>query len=95
LGEPRILEKALLDAGFKDVVIESVDAPLRMNSAVECLQFEQESFGALHQMLTGLSATEQDDAWDEIETALLQFEADGQFTGPCELLIASGTKRAT
>lgn len=92
LGEPSILEKALLDAGFKDVVIESVDAPLRMNSALECLQFEQESFGALHQMLTGLSATEQDDAWDEIETALLQFEADGQFTGPCELLIASGTK---
>jgi len=43
-------------------------------------------------MLTGLSAMEQDDAWDEIEQALQQFEADGQFTGPCQLLIASGTK---
>jgi len=92
LGEPSVLKKALLDAGFNDVVVKSVDAPLRMASAVECLQFEQESFGALHQMLAGLSPVEQDDAWNEIETALLQFEADGQFTGPCELLIAAGTK---
>jgi len=92
LGEPSVLEKSLRNAGFKDVVVQAVDAPLRMNSAVECLQFEQESFGALHQMLAGLSDVEKDDAWNEIENALLQFEADSQFTGPCELLIASGTK---
>jgi len=92
LGDPVLLEKTLLDAGFKDVDIEAIDAPLRMESAVECLQFEQESFGALHQMLGGLSAMEQDDAWNEIETALSQFEDDGQYTGPCEMLVASATK---
>jgi len=92
LGDPAILEKSLLDAGFKGVDIEVVDAPLRLESAVECLQFEQESFGALHQMLGGLSAMEQDDAWNEIETALLQYEDDGQFIGPCEMLVASATK---
>ncbi|MDQ6968376.1 MAG: class I SAM-dependent methyltransferase [Mariprofundaceae bacterium] len=92
LGDPLVLEKSLLDAGFKDVEVATIDAPLRMESALECLQFEQESFGALHQMLGSLSAIEQDDAWREIETALLQFESDGKFTGPCKMLVASGTK---
>ncbi|WP_200951023.1 hypothetical protein [Mesorhizobium sp. Root695] len=64
--------------------IEKVSAPVRLQSALECLRFEQESFGALHQMLAGLSPSEQDDAWAEIETALGQFEHDGQFEGPCE-----------
>jgi len=92
LGDPLILEQALLDAGFHDIEIRAVDAPLRMESAADCLKFEQESFGALHQMLSGLSDVEQDDAWNEIEAALVQFESDGQFNGPCEMLIASAVK---
>ena len=92
LGDPAILEKSFLDAGFKNIDIQAVEAPLRMESAADCLQFEQESFGALHQMLAGLSSMEQDDAWSEIEEALLQYENDGQFTGPCEMLIASAEK---
>ena len=65
---------------------------LSFASAVECLQFEQESFGALHQMLSGLSDAERDEAWNEIEDALGQFENKGQFEGPCEMLVAVGTK---
>ncbi len=94
LGDKDVLRKTLEDAGFCDVEIETIDAPVRLPSAAECLQFEQESFGALHQMLSGLSATEQDEAWDEIEQALSQFEKNGQFTGPCEMLVAAGTKPA-
>lgn len=63
-----------------------------MSSAPECLQFEQESFGALHQMLAGLSDMEQDEAWCKIEQALTQFETNGQFKGPCEMLVAVGSK---
>ncbi|MBN4082292.1 class I SAM-dependent methyltransferase [Mariprofundus ferrooxydans] len=74
LGDPLVLEKSLLDAGFHDVEIQVIDAPLHMESAVKCLQFEQ------------------DDAWSEIETALQQFETDGQFTGLCEVLVASAAK---
>ncbi|MEA3278361.1 MAG: methyltransferase domain-containing protein [Pseudomonadota bacterium] len=92
LGAEGVLEKAFKDAGFKDVQVESVDAPVRLSSASECLQFEQESFGALHQMLSGLSDVEQDAAWEEIEEALRQFEGDQRFEGPCEMLIAVGTK---
>lgn len=92
LGQPEVLEKALSDAGFKDIRIEKRDAPVRVASASECLQFEQESFGALHQMLGGLSDAEKDEAWEEIEQALKQFENGQQFEGPCEMLIAAGTR---
>lgn len=92
LGQPEVLKKALADAGFRDVRIEKVDAPVRVATASECLQFEQESFGALHQMLGGLSDAEKDEAWEEIEQALQQFETGQQFEGPCEVLIAVGTR---
>lgn len=92
LGDADVLEELFLDAGFRDVEIQTINAPLRMKSAFECLQFEQESFGALHQMLSGLSAIEQDDAWAEIEQALGQFEGKGGFEGPCEMLVAAARK---
>jgi len=92
LGAEGKLEKAFADAGLRNVHIETINAPVRVSSAAECLQFEQESFGALHQMLSGLSDAEQDEAWAEIEESLQQFEINGQFEGPCEMLVAVGTK---
>ena len=92
LGTEASLEKAFAQAGLKNIEVETVNAPVRLSSAAECLQFEQESFAALHQMLSSLSDTEKDDAWDEIEEALAQFESNGQFEGPCEMLVAVGTK---
>ncbi len=92
LGDPDVLATRLREAGFHDIRVERVDAPVRLQSAAECLQFEQESFGALHQMLAGLSEPEQDDAWAEIEEALREFEVVGTFEGPCEMLVACGTK---
>ncbi len=92
LGGDNKLTEVFSQAGFKDIEIETINAPVRMSSATECLQFEQESFGALHQMMSGLSGSEQDEAWCEIEEALTQFETDGQFEGPCEMRVAVGTK---
>jgi len=92
LGDPDVLAARFEEAGFRDVQVERVNAPVRLKSAAECLQFEQESFGALHQMLAGLTEPEQDDAWAEIETALGEFEVSGKFEGPCEMLVACGTK---
>jgi len=79
-------------AGFDDVEVHRVEAPLQLGSAAECAQLERESFGALHQMLSGLSASEQDEAWAEIEEALGRFEADGAFAGPCELVVGGGVR---
>lgn len=78
-------------AGFRDVEVHRVEAPLELASAAECATLERESFGALHQMLSGLSEDERQDTWREIESALAQFETETGFSGPCELLVGVGT----
>jgi SAM-dependent methyltransferase len=92
LGQPGVLEAELAEAGFEEIEVVRVDAPVRFVSAAECVRFERESFGALHQMLAGLDAAEREAAWDEIETELRRFEGPDGFEGPCELLVAAGTK---
>ncbi len=92
LGAPGALQHAYEQVGFHDVEVRIVDAPLQLASAAECVRFEQESFGALHQMLSGLDDDGRDAAWAEIQAELSQFEGPGGFTGPCELVVAAGTK---
>lgn len=92
VGSPGVLEDLLTEAGFRDVTVEALDAPLRLSSAADCLRFERESFGALHQMLAGVGVEEREDVWDEVHQVLRQYQADDGFVGPCELLIGSGTR---
>jgi SAM-dependent methyltransferase len=92
LGGEGVLARALETAGFRDVEVRTVSAPLRMASAAQCMRFERESFGALHQMLSGLDDRGRAEAWAEIEESLRKFERDGGFEGPCELLLAVGVK---
>ncbi len=92
LGAEGIIEKVFLQAGFINVKAEIVDSPLLLPSAKECVQFEKESFGALHQMMSGLSATEKESVWEEIERELQKFETENNFIGPCEMLVAVGEK---
>ncbi len=93
LGNPGVLEGLYKQAGFHDVQIRVVPAPVRMKSAAECVRFERESFGALHQMLSGISSdAERESVWDEIARELRQFETPRGFEGPCELIIGVGTK---
>jgi SAM-dependent methyltransferase len=92
LGEPGVIESAYERAGLGAVETRRMAAPLRLASAAECVRFQQESFGALHQMLAGLSDEGRADAWVEIEQALGRFERGGGFEAPCELLVAAGTR---
>ncbi len=89
LGGDGALAAAYLAAGFRDPEVRSVEAPLRMASAAECTRFERESFGALHQMLSGLGETEQEAAWAEIQAALREFEGPDGFVAPCRLLVGA------
>lgn len=92
LGSPGVLEAAYQKAGFRDVRIRLVPSPLRMPSAAECVRFERESFGALHQMLAGVPEAERPSVWDEIEQELKKFEGADGFVGPCEMVVAIGIK---
>ncbi len=91
-GQEGSIEAAFEDAGFVDVEARRLAAPLRMPSAADCVRFERESFGALHQMLAGLDEAGRDAAWQEIEQELRRFEGPDGFAGPCELIVAAGTK---
>jgi ubiquinone/menaquinone biosynthesis C-methylase UbiE len=91
LGGEGVLAKALAQAGFKDVAVRSVDSPVKLPSAAECVRFERESFGALHQMMAAMSEHERAETWKEIEAGLGKFETEQGFVGPCEMLVGSGT----
>jgi ubiquinone/menaquinone biosynthesis C-methylase UbiE len=92
LGAEGVLAAALERAGFRGVEVRAVDSPVRLASAAECVRFERESFGALHQMMSGLSPEEREATWAEIAQALAEFERGGAFTGPCEMLVGAGVK---
>lgn len=92
LGGPGVLKALLEQAGFRDVRVQALDAPLRLPTAAECVRFERESFGALHQMLSPVPADDRPAVWQEIEDALKAFETPAGFVGPCELLIAEGVR---
>ena len=92
LGGPGVLDAAYANAGFEDVVVRPLDAPVRFATARECVRFERESFGALHAMLAGVTPAERDQAWSEIEAELEQFESGDGFEGPCQLLIGSARR---
>jgi SAM-dependent methyltransferase len=92
LGAPSVLANALAHAGFVDVRTQTVSAPLRMASAQECVRFERESFGALHQMLAAVTETAREEAWQEVERELGQYEGRDGFESPCEVIIGVGVK---
>ena len=92
LGDPTVARDAVQDAGFTDVEVETLDAPLLLPSAADCVRFERESFGALHQMLSGLDDDERERVWDDIASTLQAYETADGFVGPCELHVVSGSR---
>ena len=92
LGAEGVLARTLEEAGFRDVEVRRIDSPVRLSSSAECVRFERESFGALHQMMASLSEAERADTWREIEAALGKFDAPEGFVGPCEMLVGAGAK---
>jgi len=92
LGGPGVLAKVLERAGFSEIEERVIAAPLRLPHAADCLRFERESFGALHQMLSGLDEAAREAVWDEIGSMLGAYETADGFEGPCEMVVVSGRK---
>ena len=91
LGGDGVLEAAFAQAGFKDIAVRRVPSPVKLPSAAECVRFERESFGALHQMMSALDEHQRAQVWHDIEAALASFETKDGFVGPCEMLVGVGT----
>lgn len=74
LGAPGVIGDAFTRAGFGDIRVSSVSAPVRMPSVAGCVRFGRDSCGALHQMLAGVAQAEREHAWAEIERELARLE---------------------
>ena len=92
LGDPSVMQEAYRRAGFRAIETQVVSAALRLPSASVCAQFERESFGALQQMLSGVSVDEQMAAWEEIEEGLRRFEGPSGFETSTELIVGVGIR---
>lgn len=92
MSAPGVAEAVHAEAGFVDVTVTAVPSPVRLPSAAECVRFERESFGALHQMLAGVDHAGREAAWREIEEALKAYDDGTAFVGPCEMLVVSATR---
>ena len=89
LGSQDVMEDAFQRAGFQNAQLCVIQAPLRLTDATECVHFEQESYGALHEMLAGVSQAEREATWLEVHHELTQLEGPGGFESPCELLVGA------
>jgi ubiquinone/menaquinone biosynthesis C-methylase UbiE len=95
MGSREVMEGALRQAGFGEIETRVVSAPLRFTTAEECLHFEQESFGALREMLAGVSEVERAAAWEEIRQELRRLDGTAGFESPSELLVGAATREVT
>jgi ubiquinone/menaquinone biosynthesis C-methylase UbiE len=92
LSAEGVIETAFTTAGFNHVSSTLVPSPVLLPYAKDCVLFERESFGALHQMMSSLNDAEKESVWQEIEQELKKFETTKGFTGPCEMIVAVGQK---
>jgi SAM-dependent methyltransferase len=92
LGAPGVLEGAFRQAGFDNLEVQAVPAPLRMSSTTEYMRLAREAFGAFNAMMAHLSPQERESVWAEVEGSMRSFETSGHFEVPGECLVAAATK---
>jgi SAM-dependent methyltransferase len=92
LSSPGVLEGTFETAGFQDIKSHSLTATMQLDSAAECIGFLQDIAGALHTILSNLSAKDQKTAWGEMEQALKKLESSNGFVSPIETILVAGQK---
>lgn len=92
LGEPGILEDTFRAGGFHDVAVLAVTTRWRFPSAAEAIRTTKDSFLGLQRIMAQMSDADIEQAWQEIERQLSQFEGPSGFEAPGEVLIGVGTK---
>jgi ubiquinone/menaquinone biosynthesis C-methylase UbiE len=92
LGDPGVLETALTNAGFSNVTVQAVPTRRWYPSRAEALQDRRNSCPEDGELMAGLSDTERERAWAEIEQAMGQFEGSNGLEVSGEVLVCAGTK---
>jgi SAM-dependent methyltransferase len=91
LGQPGLLAALLEQAGFSQVDVRAVSAPMRLPSCHHYIDFVRTAGLPIMAILAPLPAAAQRAAWADIERQLDRFAGIDGWTGPNELLLASAT----
>ncbi len=94
LGTDALMRDALASAGFADIEVSVVGAPLELPSGTQCARFQREAFAGLDQLLGKLPPADRDQVWEEIGGELQKLSRDGKFRGDAQFIVGSGAKRA-
>jgi SAM-dependent methyltransferase len=92
LGKPGLIDELFRTAGFKDVATTKIDAPFRLPSARDYLNFIRTSASPIQQILGKLDAPARAAAWDAMEERLKAFETATGWEGPNELLLTAARR---
>ncbi len=92
LGQPGLMHSLLAAAGFTDIAIRALDAPMRLPSVKHYLNFVQTAGLPIMAILAPLPAAVQAAAWQDIEAQLLRFNGACDWVGPNELLLCTATR---
>jgi SAM-dependent methyltransferase len=92
LGQPGFLDRLFEAAGFRDVATTLIDAPFRLPTAHDYVEFVRSSASPIQQILGGLDAAAQQRAWEDIEARLARFMTSDGFFGPNELALTAARR---
>jgi len=90
LGKPGLIDDLFRQAGFVRVATTRVEAPFRLPSVRDYLDFVRRSASPILQILDRLDETARHAAWTDIEGKLTAFNARDGWEGPNELLLTVG-----
>jgi len=92
LGQTGLLAELLDTAGFADIEVRAVSAPMRLPSCQHYIDFVRTAGLPIIAILAPLSAAAQTEAWQDIAAQLDRFTTPTGWVGPNELLLCSATR---
>lgn len=95
LGRHGLMAELLQRAGFVDIEIRSIPAPMRLPSSRHYVDFVRSAGLPIVQLLAALPEAAQRAAWDDMSAQLAHFDTKGGWCGPNELLLCAAARPAS
>jgi hypothetical protein len=82
----------MVEAGFHDVEVRALAAPMRLSSVANYVDFVRSAGSPVIRLVDALPPDQREAAWAEIARRLERFDTEAGWSGPNELLLVSGTR---
>lgn len=92
LGRPGHLDQLFVAAGFSEVSSFRIEAPFRLPSVDDYIEFLRTAAAPVMAMLSQLAPPAREAAWSDLRERLAQFQTPDGWTGPNTLLLTTGRK---